>query len=73
MTPVDQGQVCLNVDTPWFQEQGLAAPTTLEQVAAPEYAELTVVTSPISSSPGLALLAAEVAVANHLSRNERFT
>lgn len=61
MTPVDQGQVCLNVDTPWFQEQGLAAPTTLEQVAAPEYAELTVVTSPVSSSPGLALLAATVA------------
>ena len=60
MTPVDQGQVCLNVDTPWFEEQALAAPATLEQVAEPEYAELTVVTSPVSSSPGLALLAATV-------------
>lgn len=61
MTPVDRGQVCLNVDTPWFEEQGVAAPTTLEQVATPEYAGLTVVTSPVSSSPGLALLAATVA------------
>lgn len=60
MTPVDQGQVCLNVDTPWFEEQGLAVPTTLEQVAEPAYAALTVVTSPVTSSPGLALLAATV-------------
>lgn len=58
MVPVDQGQVCLNVDTPWFEAKGVKAPTTLEQIAEPEYAKLTVFTNPVTSSPGLAFLAA---------------
>lgn len=58
MVPVDRGQVCLNVDTPWFEEKGMAAPDSLEDITDPQYAELTVLTSPVSSSPGLALLAA---------------
>lgn len=61
MTPVDRGQVCFNTDPAWFEENGLPAPTTLDQLREPEYARLTAVTSPVTSSPGLALLAATTA------------
>lgn len=60
LTPIDQGQVCVNVDEQWFEENDLAAPTTLEDLARPEYAELFVTTNPVTSSPGLAFLAATV-------------
>ncbi|MDO5634368.1 MAG: thiamine ABC transporter substrate-binding protein [Micrococcus sp.] len=60
MIPIDQGQVCLNYDPAWFEEQGVAVPTQLEQLAEPEYAERTVLTNPVTSSPGLAFLAATV-------------
>ncbi|WFP16219.1 thiamine ABC transporter substrate-binding protein [Citricoccus muralis] len=62
-TPIDQGQVCINVDDAWFADDAsntdeLAAPTSLEQLRDPEYAELLTVIDPNTSSPGLAFLAA---------------
>lgn len=61
LTPIDRGQVCLNVDHEWFAEQGIAEPTSFEQLAQPEYAKLLVVTDPATSSPGLAFLVATIA------------
>lgn len=58
MTPVDQGQVCFNTDPAWFEAHDVEAPTSIDQLDDPEYAKLTVATSPVASSPGLALLAA---------------
>ncbi|MDY6054860.1 thiamine ABC transporter substrate binding subunit [Micrococcus sp.] len=58
MTPVDQGQVCFTTDPAWFQAHGVPAPTSIDQLDEPPYAELTVVTSPLTSSPGMSLLAA---------------
>ena len=58
--PVDFGDVCLNYDKAWFAERDLAPPADLEDLAAPEYAGLTVVENPASSSPGLAFLLATV-------------
>ena len=60
LVPVDTGDVCVNVDAAWFAEKGLAPPTTLEDLAAPAYKDLLVVESPVTSSPGLALLAGTV-------------
>ena len=60
LTPVDVGDVCLNVDHAWFAGHGLAEPATFEDLAEPEYRDLTVVTNPATSSPGLALLLATV-------------
>jgi thiamine transport system substrate-binding protein len=60
MLPVDYGDVCLNYDKGWFEEQGLAAPTDLPDLVQPEYAGLTVVENPATSSPGLAFLLATV-------------
>ena len=61
LTPIDRGQVCLNVDHQWFTDNGLAEPTSFAELAQPEYAELLVVTDPATSSPGLAFLVATIA------------
>ncbi len=60
LVPVDTGDVCVNVDAAWFADKGLAPPSSLEDLAAPRYRDLLVVESPVTSSPGLALLAGTV-------------
>src|SRR5690606_7172220 len=49
-----------NYDIAWFQEEGLAPPDSLDDLAAPEYAGLLVAEDPARSSPGLAFLLATV-------------
>ena len=60
LVPVDAGDVCVNVDAKWFADKGLAPPTSLEDLTLPKYKDLLVVESPVTSSPGLALLAGTV-------------
>lgn len=61
VTPIDDGDVCINIDDAWFAERGVPAPTTLEDLVDPTYADLLVVTNPATSSPGLAFLLATIA------------
>ena len=61
LTPIDQGDVCLNVDLAWFEETGLALPDSFADLIDPAYKDLTVVTNPASSSPGLSFLLATIA------------
>ena len=61
VTPIDHGEVCLNVDRGWFAERGLAPPERLEDLTDPRYRNLLVVENPATSSPGLAFLLATVA------------
>jgi thiamine transport system substrate-binding protein len=61
VTPIDHGEVCLNVDRGWFAERGLAPPERLEDLTEPRYRDLLVVENPATSSPGLAFLLATVA------------
>ena len=60
VTPVDFGDVCVNY---WIDRFGddLAAPTSLDDLANPAYADLLVVQNPETSSPGLAFLLATIA------------
>lgn len=58
LTPIDQGDVCINIDTAWFAEQGMAEPSTLDDLTDPQYAELLAVIDPETSSPGYAFLVA---------------
>lgn len=62
LTPVDYGDVCLNYDKGWFAEQGLEPPQTLANLTEADYAGLTVVENPATSSPGLAFLLATIGV-----------
>jgi thiamine transport system substrate-binding protein len=61
VTPIDHGAVCVNYDAEWFEAEGMEPPTSLEDLRAPEYAELLVVENPAASSPGLAFVTATVA------------
>jgi len=56
LTPIDAGDVCVNVDATWFASKGLAPPTTLDDLADPRFRDLLTVESPVTSSPGLAFL-----------------
>jgi thiamine transport system substrate-binding protein len=56
-TPIDLGDVCLNIDL----ESGLAPPISLTDLALPEYAGTLAVPDPTVSTPGLAFLLATVA------------
>jgi len=58
---VDYGDVCVNYDIAWFEDRNIAPPVTLDDLVAPEYADLLVVENPSSSSPGLAFMLATIA------------
>ena len=61
MVPVDYADVCFNYDRLWFEKRGMTPPTSWRDLTKPAYNSLTVVTNPLSSSPGLAFLATTVA------------
>jgi len=54
--PVDYGDVCLNYEKAYFEENDLNPPQNLEDLLNPEYESLLVVENPATSSPGLAFL-----------------
>jgi thiamine transport system substrate-binding protein len=61
LTPIDSGDVCVNVDHEWFADAGIPEPETLADLVEPEYRDLLVVEAATSSSPGLAFLLATIA------------
>jgi len=54
--PVDYGDVCLNYDVAFLNENAIDPPTSLEDLLDPIYKGLLVVQNPATSSPGLAFL-----------------
>jgi thiamine transport system substrate-binding protein len=61
VTPIDRGDVCLNVDKGWFASHNLAPPTNLVQLTLPRYRGQLVVENPATSTPGLAFMLATIA------------
>lgn len=61
VTPIDYGDVCLNYDLAYFEENGLDIPNSLTDLTDEKYQELLVVQNPATSSPGLAFLLATIA------------
>jgi len=61
LTPIDNGDVCVNVDHEWFTDAGITEPATLDDLLKPEYKDLFVTPAANSSSPGLAFLLATIA------------
>ena len=60
LTPIDYGDVCVNVDHEWFAKAGIAEPVTLDDLTKPEYKNLFVAPAANASSPGLAFLLATI-------------
>ena len=61
LVAVDHGATCINIDTVWFADQQLAAPTTYDDLTKPEYRDLTVLLDPTASSTGASFLVGTVA------------
>jgi thiamine transport system substrate-binding protein len=61
VTPIDNGNVCVNVDDAWFRKHGVAAPKSIDDLTKPAYKGLFVVPGASTSSPGLAFLLATIA------------
>lgn len=61
VTPVDYGDVCVNIDDAYFAKGQVPAPASLSDLTDPKYRDLLVVEDPASSSPGLAFLLATIA------------
>ena len=61
VTPVDHGEVCLNVDRGWFAARDLDPPRGFDDLLDPRYRGLLVVENPATSTPGLAFLLATIA------------
>jgi thiamine transport system substrate-binding protein len=61
LTPIDSGDVCVNVDHQWFADAGIPEPVTLDDLTDSKYEGLLVVEAANSSSPGLAFLLATIA------------
>jgi thiamine transport system substrate-binding protein len=59
-TPTDFGDVCFNYDKTWFATHRIAAPISINDLIKPQYADLSVVENPATSSTGLAFLIATV-------------
>ena len=61
LVPIDSASVCVNVDTAWFDEEGIEPPRTLDDLTDPAYADLLVTPGASTSSPGMAFFLATVA------------
>jgi thiamine transport system substrate-binding protein len=62
VTPIDYGDICLNYDVAYFEENELEVPDSLEDLADPPYSGLLVVENPATSSPGLGFLLTTITV-----------
>lgn len=61
LVPIDSASVCVNVDTAWFDREGIEPPTTLDDLTDPAYRDLFVTPGASTSSPGMAFFLATVA------------
>ncbi|HEX4189411.1 MAG TPA: thiamine ABC transporter substrate-binding protein [Marmoricola sp.] len=60
LTPIDYGDVCVNVDDTWFAQHKIPEPKTLDDLIDPRYKNLMVTPAATTSSPGLAFLLATI-------------
>lgn len=61
LTPVDNANVCVNVDDTWFAKQDIAPPEDLDDLTDPTYRDLFVTPGAATSTPGLAFLLTTIA------------
>jgi thiamine transport system substrate-binding protein len=61
LTPVNFGDVCVNIDDGWFRRNEMTPPRTLDDLTSADYKDLFVTPGASSSSPGLAFLLATIA------------
>ena len=60
VVPIDYGDVCINYDKGWFEENDVEVPADLDAFRDEAYGRLLTVEHPATSSPGLAFLIATI-------------
>ena len=60
LAPIDNGNVCVNIDTGWFSDHHVAPPRSLDDLVKPAYNGLIAVPGATTSSTGLAFLLATI-------------
>ncbi len=60
LAPVDNGNVCVNIDTGWFADHHVTPPRSLDDLVKPAYHGLLAVPGATTSSTGLAFLLATI-------------
>lgn len=58
--PFNFGEICINYDKKYFQENNLAVPTSLDDLLKPEYHGLLVTQDPSASNTGIGFLIATI-------------
>ena len=61
LVPIDNGDVCVNVDNSWYAAHDQAPPATLDDLVDPAYRDQFVTSGAPTSSPGFAFLLATIA------------
>jgi thiamine transport system substrate-binding protein len=61
LSEVNYSDVCFNYDRVWFEQNKIVPPSSWKDLTDSTYRGLTVVSNPLTSSPGLAFLATTVA------------
>jgi thiamine transport system substrate-binding protein len=61
LSQVNYSDVCFNYDRVWFEQNKIVPPTSWKDLTDSTYRGLTVVSNPLTSSPGMAFLATTVA------------
>ncbi|MER5219123.1 thiamine ABC transporter substrate-binding protein [Streptomyces flaveus] len=56
VTPIDFGDICVNYDKAYFEENDLTPPESFDDLIKPEYKDLLVTENASTSSPGLGFL-----------------
>ncbi len=60
LVPVDMGATCVNIDTEWFANEGIAEPQSFDDLVDSTYRDLTVLLDPTASSTGASFMIATV-------------
>jgi len=69
---IDYSDVCFNYDVEWFAQESLTPPQSWRELVNEDYRNLTVITNPNFSSPGLAFLASTHAAFDEAAEVESF-
>ncbi|MFT3900614.1 MAG: thiamine ABC transporter substrate-binding protein [Gordonia sp. (in: high G+C Gram-positive bacteria)] len=56
LTAINRGDVCLNVDSAWYDGKEMPPPTSLDDLTKPEYKGQAALLDPATSSPGISFL-----------------
>ncbi|GAB5489789.1 MAG: thiamine ABC transporter substrate-binding protein [Phototrophicaceae bacterium] len=73
VTPISYGDVCINYDIAYFEDNALDIPESLADLTSSDYEGLLVVENPATSSPGLAFLMATVAEFGEVSDDNEYS